>query len=573
MTFSSLPMPSPALSPVASVVAPPILVALGQATFEWDIATDAISWSDNAPAIFGDIPAASLATGADLSKLIEPTKTLRADALAQAAAGTPYRIEYGVRASSAVPLVWIEENGCCVFRPDGKPQRIQGIVRIDCERRARDEELLKLARHDPLTGELNRTQLIAALGDAIDEAQRFRSSFAFMVLGVDYLARINDAFGFDVADEVICQTAQRIRARLRGGDVLGRFSGNKFGLILKNCSVDDTGVAAERFLAGIRDEVVPTKSGPVSVTASIGAVSVPRYARNIDEALNRAQETLDAAKSRRHGSYAMWRPNIERDAQRRVNSRVTDAIVTALNDRRIVTAFEPVMDASTRQPAFYECLVRMEQNDGSLLLAPDVVPVAEKLGLIRLVDHRVLELVVAQLADHPNVQLSLNISPDTTMDPDWWASIESMMRAHPGVGERLIVEITETVAIQDIDDVRGFVTRLKNFGSRIAIDDFGAGYTSFRNLRRLGVDIVKIDGAFVQNIANSADDRAFVQSLIDLARRLGIKTVAEWVQDEGSAAMLREWGCDYIQGRLTGLASSHRPWADGEVAALTPLVG
>ena len=203
----------------------------------------------------------------------------------------------------------------------------------------------------------------------------------------------------------------------------------------------------------------------------------------------------------------------------------------------------------------------MEQDDGQVLLAPDIVPVAEKLGLIRLVDHRVLELVVAELAASPNVQLSLNISPDTTMDPDWWASIESLMRAHPGVAERLIVEITETVAIQDIDDVRGFVTRLKNFGSRIAIDDFGAGYTSFRNLRKLGVDIVKIDGAFVQNIARSADDRAFVQTLIDLARRLGIKTVAEWVQDEESAVMLRDWGCDYIQGRLIGLASSQRPWA------------
>jgi EAL domain-containing protein (putative c-di-GMP-specific phosphodiesterase class I) len=202
----------------------------------------------------------------------------------------------------------------------------------------------------------------------------------------------------------------------------------------------------------------------------------------------------------------------------------------------------------------------MEQGNGQVLLAPDIVPVAERLGLIRMVDHRVLELVITELAASPNVQLSLNISPDTTMDPDWWTSIESLMRAHPGVGERLIVEITETVAIQDIDDVRGFVTRLKNFGSRIAIDDFGAGYTSFRNLRKLGVDIVKIDGAFVQNIVRSADDRAFVQTLIDLARRLHIKTVAEWVQDDESAALLRDWGCDYIQGRLIGLASLQRPW-------------
>jgi len=542
-----------------------ILASLGQAAFVWDLATDAIVWSEQANAVFSDIPAASLASGAEFSRLIEPQRSIRTEALshstpAKRGEGAPYRIEYGVRTSTSEPVLWIEETGCWFAGPDGKPARAQGIVRINNERHARDEQLLRLSRHDPLTGELNRTHLIAALAEAIEEATRFRTSCAFMLIGIDHLARINDAFGFDVADAVISEVARRIRLRLRGGDVLGRFSGNKFGLILKNCTVDDMNVAAERFLAGIRDEVVPTNSGPVSVTASIGAVSVPRYARNANEAINRAHETLDGAKHRRAGSFALWRPNVERDAQRKVNIRVTDEIVTALNERRIVMAFEPVVEAASRVTSFYECLIRMEQDDGRMLLAPDIVPVAEKLGLIRLVDHRVLELVVAELAASPNVQLSLNISPETTMDPDWWGSIESLMHAHPGVAERLIVEITETVAIQDVDDLRGFVTRLKNFGSRIAIDDFGAGYTSFRNLRKLGVDIVKIDGAFVQNIARSADDRAFVQTLIDLARRLDIKTVAEWVQDEESGLMLRDWGCDYIQGRLIGLASSERPW-------------
>jgi diguanylate cyclase (GGDEF)-like protein len=550
-----------------------ILASLGQAAFVWDLATDTIAWTDNAAQVFTDIPPATLASGTAFAKVIEPARGVRSDVLTQTGPvrgneGTAYRIEYGVRNSTSAPVIWIEETGCWFAGADGKPARAQGIVRVDNERHARDEQLLKLSRHDPLTGELNRTHLIASLAEAIEEATRLRSSCAFMLIGIDHLARINDAFGFDVADAVIAEVGNRIRSRLRGGDVLGRFSGNKFGLILRNCTVDDTNVAAERFLAGIRDDVVPTKSGPVSVTASIGAISVPRYARNADEAVNRAQETLDMAKRRRTGSFALWRPNVERDAQRRVNIRVTDEIVTALNERRIVTAFEPVVDARSRLPAFYECLVRMEQDDGQALLAPDIVPVAERLGLIRLVDHRVLELAVAELAASPNVRLSLNISPDTTMDPDWWMSIESLMRAHPGVGERLIVEITETVAIQDIDDVRGFVTRLKNFGSRIAIDDFGAGYTSFRNLRKLGVDIVKIDGAFVQNIARSADDRAFVQTLIDLARRLQIKTVAEWVQDEESAVMLREWGCDYIQGRLIGLASPARPWSVADEAVL-----
>jgi diguanylate cyclase (GGDEF)-like protein len=542
-----------------------ILASLGQAAFEWDIASDAISWSDRLDAVFPDIPPEALSSGAEFAKLIEPQRSIRTDALGLAPAGrggdgTPYRIEYGVRASTTAPVTWIEENGCWFAGPDGRPARAQGIVRINNERHARDEQLIRLSQHDPLTGELNRTHLIAALAEAIEETQRFRSTSAFLLIGVDHLARVNDAFGFDVADAVISEIARRIRTRLRGADVLGRFSGNKLGLILKNCTIDDMNIAAERFLAAVRDEVVPTRSGPVSVTASIGGVAVPRYARTADDAINRAHETLDSCKRRRAGSFLAWRPNVERDAQRRVNIRVTDEIVTALNERRIVMAYEPVVAAGSRQNAFYECLVRMEQDDGRVLLAPDIVPVAERLGLIRLVDHRVLELVVAELAASPGVELSLNISPDTTMDPDWWASIESLMRAHPGVAERLIVEITETVAIQDIDDLRGFVTRLKNFGSRIAIDDFGAGYTSFRNLRKLGVDIVKIDGAFVQNIVHSADDRAFVQTLIDLARRLNIKTVAEWVQDEEAAVLLRDWGCDYIQGRLIGLATADKPW-------------
>ncbi len=554
-----------------------ILASLGQAAFTWDIATDRLVWSEHVAAVFPEIPLERLAIGAEFSNLIEPQRSIRTDALipspaAQSAEGAPYRLEYGVRANTSAAVQWIEETGQWFAGADGRPVRAQGIVRVNNERHARDEQLVKLSRNDPLTGELNRTHLIASLAEIIEEAVRFRSQCAFMLIGIDHLARINDAFGFDVADAVISEVAARIRPRLRGGDVLGRFSGNKFGLILKNCTVDDMSVAAERFLAAVRDEVVPTKSGPVSVTASIGAVSVPRYARGADEAINRAQETLDASKSRRTGSFSVWRPNVERDAQRRVNIRVTDEIVTALNERRIAMAFEPVVDARARHAAFYECLIRMEQQDGQILLAPDIVPVAEKLGLIRLVDHRVLELVVAELAASPNVELSLNISPDTTMDPDWWASIESLMRAHPGVGERLIVEITETVAIQDVNEVRGFVTRLKNFGSRIAIDDFGAGYTSFRNLRKLGVDIVKIDGAFVQNIARSADDRAFVQTLIDLARRLEIKTVAEWVQDEEAASMLRDWGCDYIQGRLIGLASSQRPW-QGPAQTVLPAAG
>lgn len=543
-----------------------ILAALGRATFSWDIASDALNWLDGTGVIFEPLSIPATTTGAEFAKLIEPVHSVRLDAVLKSAerdhgGGVAYRIEYGLRADPSANTLWIEECGRWFAGADGAPARVHGVMRIDNERHARDQQLLELSRHDPLTGEFNRSHLVTLLATTLDDTARFRTQAAFMVIGIDHLARINDAFGFDVADQVICEVSARIRARLRGGDVMGRFSGNKFGLILKNCGADDMQIAAERFLAGVREPVVPTKLGPVAVTASIGAVSIPRHARSVDDAMNRAQEAFEAAKSRRQGSYSMWQPNVERETQRRLNIRVTDEIVTALNQRRIGLGFEPVVNAKARdEVVFYESLVRMRQDNGEFLLGPDIVPIAEKLGLIRLVDHRVLELVIAELAEAPGVQLSLNISPGTTMDPDWWAIMESLLKANPNVATRLIVEITETVAIQDIDDARGFVNRLKKFGCRIAIDDFGAGYTSFRNLRKLGVDIVKIDGAFVRNITQSSDDRAFVQTLIDLARRLGIKTVAEWVQDAEAAQMLSEWGCDYIQGHLIGLASSQRPW-------------
>jgi EAL domain-containing protein (putative c-di-GMP-specific phosphodiesterase class I) len=173
------------------------------------------------------------------------------------------------------------------------------------------------------------------------------------------------------------------------------------------------------------------------------------------------------------------------------------------------------------------------------------------------------------LCTAPELTASVNVSPASTIDPDWWAGLGGLLRSNSGVAERLIIEITETAAIQDLDDTRGFVARVKDLGCRIAIDDFGAGHTSFRNLRKLGVDIVKIDGAFVQNIMKSNDDRAFVHTMIDLSRRLGLKTVAEWVQDESAAQLLADFGCDYLQGALIGLATPERPWLAGNDRAVT----
>jgi EAL domain-containing protein (putative c-di-GMP-specific phosphodiesterase class I) len=288
----------------------------------------------------------------------------------------------------------------------------------------------------------------------------------------------------------------------------------------------------------------------------------------VAEILAHAQESLDSAKARRRGTFVAYRPNIERDALRKENVRSTDEIIAALNERRILIGFEPVVTTSGRQLAFHECLMRIRRADGSIVPANAVIPIAEQLGLVRLIDHRVIELVTAELAAAPALKVSVNVSPDSITDPEWWAALGSQLRARPAVAQRMILEITETAAILNIDETAGFVTRAKDLGCRIAIDDFGAGYTSFRNLRRLGVDMIKIDGAFVQNLTRSEDDRVFVRTLIELGRSLGLQTVAEWVQDEETAAILAGWNCDYLQGDLIGRATLDKPWAkDGPEAA------
>lgn len=549
-----------------------ILQSVGEAPYEWRIDTDALIWGPNAPAVLGIRNPSLISTGRAFAALLDAGNAeTRFDTVVHSKAtdngeGVPYQTEYCLRSAPRSPKLWIEDCGRWFAGPDGRPLRAHGVIRCINDRHEREQELAYLSRFDRLTGELNRTHLTEVLELTLQESIRSRVSCGFLLVAIDNLERINAAYGYHVADEVIGAVAKRLRSKMRGEDCLGRFSGNKFGIILKNCSPDDIMIAAERFLAGVRDDVVTTGIGPVAVTSTIGGVTAPRHAGNIQEILARAQETLDSAKAKRPGSFLAYRPNVEREALRRENVRSTDEIVTALNERRILLAFEPVVEISTREPAFYECLMRIRRGDGAIIPAKAIVPVAERLGLVRLLDHRVLELAVAELVAAPDLKASLNVSPASTTDPDWWARLGALLRTHRDVGERLTVEITEMAAIHDVDDTRGFVTRVKDLGCRIAIDDFGAGYTSFRNLRKLGVDIVKIDGAFVQNLMRSEDDRAFVRTLLDLGNRLGLKTVAEWVQSEEAAALLAEWGCDYLQGALVGRASFERPWAQEPAA-------
>jgi diguanylate cyclase (GGDEF)-like protein len=545
-----------------------ILASIGEVPYEWDIRNDLLVVGRDCGSIrqsAGRVPVASTPasalTPAAAALLCDGHTQSRRDVVLRtderdAGDGVLYRIRHCVHADGASSPMWIEDVGRWFAGPDGRPARAHGIMRIVDERHVGEHS----PRPDELTGEMKRRQFIDLLAETLHDASRLRASFAVLVVSIDDLARINEAYGFAVGDEVISAVARRLRANLRGGDHLGRVAGNKFGLILRNCTPHDLRLAGERLLVAVRDEVVLTRTGPVAVTVSMGGIMAPRHAETVHELMTRVHEALNAGKLRRRGSLEVFRPNAEREAMRRENMRASDAIVSALNERRIIPAFEPVIESASRQPAFHEGLMRIGRPDGTNIAASDVMPIAERLGLVRLIDHRMLELVIAELVEAPELKLSVNVSPASIIDGTWWNALAAALAAHPGLAPRLIIELTESAAIQNLDETRSFVARARDAGCRIAIDDFGTGCTSFRNMRRLGVDLVKIDGGFVAKLAQSPDDQAFVRMLIGLAKQLDLRTVAEWVQDEAAAALLTEWGCDYLQGALVGAATTARAW-------------
>lgn len=562
-------VPDDSLS-AADLTAPPvgtdaILAGIGAVAYRWTRVDDRLEWKGDVAGLLGLGAGMPVGTGRAFAALIDDASPQsREDCLKRGTDGgdgVPYQVEYALRpAGLAGPLVWVEDSGR--WYADGRDgaRRAEGILRIISERHARDQRLAFLSHHDDVTGLYNRSGLLDVLDQTIDDTREHGARAAFLLVSIDNFSQINNAYGYRAGDRMLAAVARRLRGRLRDGDVMGRFSGHKLGLVLMNCDEHDMAFAAERFLSAIHQDVIATADGAVSITVSIGGIALPRDASDRETALERVQVSLNQARRTGHGHFVGYTPSPEREAQRIANAALSQQLIGALSEQRLRLAFQPVVDVKRRTPVFHEALLRLSQPDGSIASAGQIVPVAERLGLSRLFDLAVLERVLETLARYPDARLSLNVTPETATGSDWLAKFARIVGRNPDMGSRLIVEITETSAIRNLDETAHFVAALHDLGARLAIDDFGAGFTSFRNLRALSVDMVKIDGSFIEALPTSPDDQIFVRRLVELARDLGIETVAEFVQDEETAAMLAGWGIDHIQGRLCGEASLVVPW-------------
>lgn len=234
-------------------------------------------------------------------------------------------------------------------------------------------------------------------------------------------------------------------------------------------------------------------------------------------------------------------------------------ILDAINEHRLKLAFQPVISAKDGHVESYEALLRIITADNQIITAGPFIPAAEKYGFINVIDEFVLRLVVNELEIDPHVKIALNVSNVTATDKKWYSLAKELLKDEK-IAARLTVEITETASENDLHAISLFVENVKSLGCRVAIDDFGAGYTSFKQLKVVSADVLKIDGVFVRDIVDNPESKLFVNILLEFAKAYNLKTVAEFVETGEIAKVLMELGVDYLQGFYFGQALNYRPW-------------
>jgi EAL domain-containing protein (putative c-di-GMP-specific phosphodiesterase class I)/GGDEF domain-containing protein len=489
--------------------------------YDWDMITDALTWGPGAAEALGltsrDLPK----TGQAFAQLVEPGCGLaRPDAIA--ASETPdhaYETRYALRLEPDC-VVMVEEAGR--WQPDvqGRPAFARGQLRIDPASGARDLLPTRLKE---------RSALLCSIQDAINEAVRISHTCTLIV----------GAFDGDEADGM-AEVARRVRPMMRRHDLFAALGPNRFALALACCPAADIAGAMRRLSGLLQDH-------PAGSSLRLGAACAPDHTFKATKLLRFAEHALVAATERNEAS-ALYKHR---------SAKATPAAeqapfdwVAALNDRSLTLACQPMVDAQTRAPMLDHAFASVAGPDGRITpLGP--APGLQEANLPLLVDGRMLELAADHLARNPDRRLTLPVSSRTLQDAEWLSVLAAHLGARPGIEARLVLEIPE-IALVECRRNLGRLHAMKALGVGLALTGYGAGHVTPAQLRVLPVDLLKIDGVFIQPLKRSTDDRLHVRTLIDRAQHMGIATAAEWVDDEAAARLLAAWGVDYLQGGLFG---------------------
>jgi len=388
---------------------------------------------------------------------------------------------------------------------------------------------------------------------------------SIVVVAVTSLTIIGQAFGQSAAETVMDELEAELRKYLDGNTLIYRIHRDQFGLILPQC---DT-AKAKRFIDQISDIIrnygTHSSVGSVHTSSLCGLTSFHPKDAEAAMIVDRAFTDLN----RNPGMlYATLMQDPEDSMMARQQMGLANYLTKALREDKLRLAYQPIIDSKTGEVAHYEALLRLVDDKGRISSAGALIPIAERMGLISIVDRKVLEMVIKELETYPQVHLAFNVSNLTTENPEWLSHIQSLLRDRPDVASRLTVEITETAAQRDLRRTAYFVAMLQELGCQVSLDDFGSGYTSFRQLKTLSVDSVKIDGEFIRDLTDNPDNRFFVKTLLEFTELFGLKSIAEFVETGETAKLLMELGVDYMQGYYFSKPENQRSWLkDGEYKA------
>ncbi len=377
-----------------------------------------------------------------------------------------------------------------------------------------------------------------------------------VMIGVDNLATLEELLGANVGDDV-CAALLPIMDRVIGtSGAVSEVGHRKFRLFLQDTSREAVETLIGDIQAEISNKAIKTCAGPVAVTASAGAVNVNAQLLEADDINIIASHALSRAAKRGVNGFhfAVGESALRREQDEAMHA--AHAAIGALLKNEIKIAFQPVVRSDGGNTiSFHECLARVSDDDGRLISAAAFMPAIEKLGLAAQIDRQILGMAFETMRNHPRARLSVNIHPHTMADRQWIEILQSVVNADPSLGERLIVEVTESAAMIDRDRTTGFMDMLREHGVSFALDDFGAGHTALRYLREFHFDMIKIDGFFVRGIRANPDNAFFVEKLVEIADRFEMMTIAEFVQNAADARLLAGLGVEFFQGFFFGSPS------------------
>ena len=434
---------------------------------------------------------------------------------------------------------------------------IQGILRDATARRRHESELLHMASHDFLTGLWNRRRFEDELGRALCEVERGADPGAVLWLDLDRFKDVNDSLGHKAGDELLSKVAQKLSTSVRSDSFVARLGGDEFAVLMPSTDKASACAAAERLLEAVAEARLDVEGRLVRASASLGVVLYPEHGTDVEELLARADMAMYRAKELGRSGFRVfdpaeaWQDSIE---DRRV---WTDMVEMALAEGGLVAHAQPILDLNTGEIVSYELLVRMVSFDGEIIMPDRFLPTAERTGIIVDIDIWILGQAVDILKNNPDssFRLNVNASPRTLSDPRYLVALDELVTSSLLEPSRLTIEITETAIIVDVANITDTLRRIKELGCRVALDDFGSGFTSFLHLKQLPIDDIKIDGSFMRNVDDCQSDQHLVRAMVEMAKGLDMQTTAEFVESAASMDMLRSMGVEMAQGYAIGRPS------------------